>query len=61
MWLTKQHTCPTCRAPLPERDARAARRDADEAGEGGGPTLRDWSDYAVPRGTAPLPSSGMYT
>jgi len=58
-WLTKQHTCPTCRAPLPTKDARPA----DGGGDGGGATPPTWSDFPVPRsgggpGGGP---AGMYT
>ena len=58
-WLEKQHTCPTCRKQLPTRSA-ADRRDAAESDERRDDVLA-WDDFARPRGTAPMPASGMYT
>ena len=61
-WLSKQHTCPTCRAPLPRKGARdgaAERRESEERDAGG--ELPTWADFAPPRGNAPMPASSMYT
>jgi hypothetical protein len=51
-WLSKQHTCPTCRAKLPtsaDREARE-RRDAPPS----------WADYPLPAAGI-SPHSAMYT
>lgn len=54
-WLRKKHTCPTCRAELPTRDQR------EQSGRERQPRARTWSDYDLPRGGRPPPSSSMYT
>jgi len=57
-WLQKQHTCPTCRGPLPQKGAPTSEDAPPETAEG----LREWMEaLAAPRGTAPMPSSAMYT
>jgi len=55
-WLSKNHTCPTCRAKLPTR----AEKEAKERRDDDAPP-RSWSDYAVPQAGLALPSSSMYT
>jgi len=58
-WLKKQHTCPTCRSPLPPKEPSARSRGEDEdTPGGGGPT---WADFGLPGGNTPMPSSAMYT
>ena len=52
-WLTKQHTCPTCRAALPERSAPTA--DNAAAAEPRFP------DFGGPRGAAGPANPNMYT
>uniref|UniRef100_A0A6U7CNS5 RING-type domain-containing protein n=1 Tax=Haptolina brevifila TaxID=156173 RepID=A0A6U7CNS5_9EUKA len=56
-WLKKQHTCPTCRGPLPRKDAPPEGESSANAD-----SMREWMNaLSQPRGTAPMPSSGMYT
>uniref|UniRef100_A0A7S3RC64 RING-type domain-containing protein n=1 Tax=Strombidinopsis acuminata TaxID=141414 RepID=A0A7S3RC64_9SPIT len=52
VWLSKQHTCPTCRAKLPTR----AEREEKESDS----TSRSWQDYPLPRPGTSL-HSAMYT
>ncbi len=58
-WLAKNHTCPTCRAPLPAREEAGRASDEDARDE----ALRTWADYPVPRlgGQPGASASGMYT
>ena len=56
-WLSKNHTCPTCRAKLPtraEKEASRQRRDDDAP-------PRSWADYSVTQAGLAPPISGMYT
>jgi len=56
-WLKKQHTCPTCRAPLPQKGTASSEAEPTNA-----ESLREWMEaWSQPRGTAPMPSSAMYT
>jgi len=56
-WLKKQHTCPCCRTPLPSK-APSNRPSAEDALND---RARAFADFGRVRGTAPLPSSAMYT
>ena len=56
-WLKKQHTCPCCRTPLPPK-APPNRSSAEDALSD---RARAFADFGRVRGTAPLPSSAMYT
>ena len=57
-WLEKQHTCPNCRTALPTRAERASPDDG--AGDEQTSPVR-WMEFAAPRGSQPMPASGMYT
>ena len=56
-WLKKNHTCPTCRKALPQREEN---RRSEASAEG---PVSSWDDFAVPRGNAPMSAGGsaMYT
>ena len=56
-WLKKNHTCPCCRTALPPKEAPRREVREGEASE----ALRTWADFAVPRGSAPMPSTGMFS
>jgi E3 ubiquitin-protein ligase synoviolin len=49
VWLSKQHTCPTCRAKLPTRADREAKD-----------VPLSWANYPLPTTGMP-PVSAMYT
>jgi hypothetical protein len=53
-WLGKQHTCPTCRAKLPEKHAAPAPAPAAAAAP-------LFPDFGGPRGRAGPASESMYT
>ena len=55
-WLTSQHTCPTCRAPLP---TRGETRSNPEGGTE--PLPPTWADFPHPRGGHAQPSTAMYS
>lgn len=52
VWLSKQHTCPTCRAKLPTSADREARERGDAP--------PSWADYPLPSAGI-APHSAMYT
>ena len=55
-WLSKQHTCPTCRAPLPTRAAE--QRGGDTADD---EPRRTWADFPAPRSGGAPTAPSMYT
>jgi hypothetical protein len=56
VWLSKQHTCPTCRAKLPTRADREAKERERERGD----VPLSWANYPLPTTGMP-PVSAMYT
>ena len=60
-WLTKQHTCPTCRAPLPAKGEPADRdRDRDRDREDLARSFADFSARQGGGGGQPGAGSRMY-